>query len=304
MVMFPHLLWLAESGESLLQTWTRLRAPEAVLDNFNAWLKLMAVVVGTHVGLGVLVALLVGWPWAEREPAPVIVRRPVDPFVRQFLYFFAIMPVLSATFIAVLIGSSNPVGGVAPLVILSGLAVVVAAGDGIEFSHQRIVIAAWFGLLFVPPAMAIIALLALPWLGFPLNINQPARAMALFFDDNFQRRINAPLPIVAGDPRTASLIALGAPSRPSLYLDATPERSPWVTMDDIKTKGALLVWPTTDTAGAPPAALKERFPDIVPEVPRAFERPMQGRLPLLRIGWAVIRPQGQPVTPPPAAPAR
>jgi hypothetical protein len=28
-------------------------------------------------------------------------------------------------------------------------------------------------------------------------------------------------------------------------------------------------------------------------VPRAFERSVQGQLPLLRIGWAVIRPQGQ-----------
>jgi 4-amino-4-deoxy-L-arabinose transferase-like glycosyltransferase len=301
LVMFPHLLWLAESREGLLDTWTRLRAPEAVLDNFNAWLKLMVVVVGTHIGLGVLVALVIGWPWAEREPAPVIVRQPADPFVRQFIYFFAIMPVLTATFVAVLIGAPNPVGGIAPLVILSGLAVVIAAGDGIEFSHQRIVIAAWFGLIFVPPAMAVIALLALPWLGFALNINQPARQMALFFDDSFQRRINAPLPIVAGDPRTAALIALGAPSRPSLYFDATPDRSPWVTMDDIRAKGALVVWPTTDTAGAPPAALKERFPEIVPEVPRAFERPMQGRLPLLRIGWAIIRPRPAAPPQPPAA---
>ena len=100
-----------------------------------------------------------------------------------------------------------------------------------------------------------------------------------------------PLQIVAGDPRTAALIALGAPSRPSLYLDATPERSPWVTPEAIKAKGAIVVWPTTDTAGTPPAEIKERFPDLVPEVPRAFERAMQGRLPLIRIGWAVIRPQ-------------
>jgi hypothetical protein len=66
-----------------------------------------------------------------------------------------------------------------------------------------------------------------------------------------------------------------------------------VTRDAIRSKGAIVVWPTTDTAGAPPAAIKERFPDLVPEVPRAFERPVQGRLPLLRIGWAVIRPQTQ-----------
>ena len=38
-------------------------------------------------------------------------------------------------------------------------------------------------------------------------------------------------------------------------------------------------------------AIKERFPDLVPEVPRAFERSVQGRLPLMRIGWALIRPQ-------------
>ena len=66
-----------------------------------------------------------------------------------------------------------------------------------------------------------------------------------------------------------------------------------MTADAIKSKGAIVVWPTTDTAGTPPAEIKERFPDLVPEVPRAFERSVQGQLPLLRIGWAVIRPQAQ-----------
>ncbi len=35
----------------------------------------------------------------------------------------------------------------------------------------------------------------------------------------------------------------------------------------------------------------KRFPGIVPEVPRAFERAVHGRAPLLRIGWGMIRPQ-------------
>jgi len=209
---------------------------------------------------------------------------------------------LASSCLAVLVGMSMPIGGIAPLVILSALAIVVAAGDGIELTHQRLVIPAWFGLVLVPPAMTVLAIFALPWVGIALNINQPARAMAQFFDESYQRRLGAPLPIVAGDPRTAALIAIGAPSRPSLFFDATPERSSWVTMDDLKRKGAILVWPTTDTSGAPPAALKARFPDIVPEVsPRAFERPVPGRLPLLRIGWAVIRPQGQPAAGGPAA---
>jgi hypothetical protein len=30
---------------------------------------------------------------------------------------------------------------------------------------------------------------------------------------------------------------------------------------------------------------------MVPEVPRSFDRMVQGRLQLLRIGWAMIRPK-------------
>jgi hypothetical protein len=52
----------------------------------------------------------------------------------------------------------------------------------------------------------------------------------------------------------------------------------------------VLVWPATDSAGTPPATLKSAFPEMVPEVPRSFARTMQGFLPLIRVGWAVIRP--------------
>jgi hypothetical protein len=171
--------------------------------------------------------------------------------------------------------------------------VVVAAGDAITLTRQHIVIAAWFGLLLVPPVMAAVAVVVLPWLSIDLRVGQPVAAMAQFFTESFERRTGLPLQIVGGDPRTAALIALGTSRRPSLFLDAAPERSPWVKPDAIKAKGAVLVWPTTGTAGTPPAVLVQRFPDLVAEVPRAFERRMQGRLPLDRIGWAVIRPRSE-----------
>ena len=300
-VLAPHLIWLAATDEGLLPTLMRLRSPEAVIENFNAWLRLVAFVLAVHAGLAVLVSLVVGWPWAKPEPAPVIVRAPVEPFGRQFVYFFALVPALMATVVAVLAGWAEPVGGIAPLVILSGLAVIVAAGDGIELSHQHVVISAWFGLLLAPPALAIIAILMMPWLGIELNVSKPAKPIAQFFADSFQRRTGTPLQIVAGDPRTAALVSLRAP-RPSLLLDATPDRSPWVTFNDVRARGAIVVWPTTDTAGTPPPAIKERFPELVPEVPQDFKRPILGRLPVLRIGWAVIRPQRAATDTPPEKP--
>jgi hypothetical protein len=286
----------------VLQTLARLRSPESVAGNLVAWLRQLALILAAHAGLIVLVALAAGWPWPRDEPAPVIVRGPVDTFAKNYVYFFAVMPAFLGTAIAVLIGGAGPVGGVAPLVVLSGLAVVMAAGEGIQLTRQHVVIAAWFGLLIIPPAMAVAGLYVLPWFNFDLNVNHPAKSIARFFAESFERRTGARLQFVAGEPRTAALVALGAPSRPSLYLYATPERSSWTTLDALKTKGAIVVWPTTDTSGAPPPEIRQHFPDLVVEgVPRAFERSRQGQLPLLRIGWGVIRPQaGAP--PPPAAP--
>ncbi len=299
-VMLPHLVWLAEVGGGVLPVLARLRAPEAVAGNFVAWLRQLGLILAAHAGLIVLVALVAGWPWPRNEPAPVIVRPPVDSFARQYVYFFALLPAFLGTLIAVLIGWAGPVGGVAPLVVLSGLAVVVAAGDGIRFGRQHVVIATWFGLLIIPPVMAVMGLYVLPWLNIDLKVTYPADAIARFFAESFERRVGAPLQIVAGEPRMAALVALGAPSRPSLFLNDAPERSPWVTLDAIKAKGALVVWPTTDTSGTPPPDIRERFPELVPEVPRAFERSVQGRLPLLRVGWGIIRPQSADSKPPAA----
>ena len=50
------------------------------------------------------------------------------------------------------------------------------------------------------------------------------------------------------------------------------------------------MWPADEKRRAPPAALKAQFPDMVAEVPRSFARAVQGFLPLIRLGWAVVRP--------------
>jgi 4-amino-4-deoxy-L-arabinose transferase-like glycosyltransferase len=298
-LMVPHLYWAATTNDDLLPALERLRAPSAVAGNFTAWLRQLVVLLGAQAGLIVLVSIVVRLPWARQQPAPVIERAPVDLFARRFIFFFATMPALLATIVGVVLGASTPLGGIAPLLTLSGIAVVIAAPDAIVLSHQRGIIATWFGLMLAPPVLVVLALMTLPWFGIDLAINQPAAMIAPFFADSFQRRMGKDLPIVTGDARTAALVTLAA-SRPSLLFEGTPKRSPWVTMRDVMTKGGIVVWPTSDTAGQPPAAIMQDFPDIVPEVPRTFERGVQGNLPALRIGWAVIRPQAPPAQAPPA----
>jgi uncharacterized membrane protein YwzB len=290
-VLFPHLIWLEGSSDLLRPTLLRLTSAEALDDNLLAWLRMLARLAVAHAGLGVLVVLAAVRLGAKEEKVPAIVRQPIDPLARRFVYFFALMPALMTTLVAVIAGRKDPVGGTAPLLVLSGLAVIVAAGDVIHLHRQRIVGLTWAGILLLPPVIVVAAIAILPWTGsVDLKVNQPVRAMGKFFADSFQRRTGKPLAIVTGDPRLAAEVALAARSRPSVYYDAAPQRSPWVSAEDIKRKGAVVLWPTTATAGPPPPDIKQRFPDLVPEVPRAFARPVQGLLPLKRVGWGVIRP--------------
>jgi hypothetical protein len=150
-------------------------------------------------------------------------------------------------------------------------------------------------LLVVPAILVPAAIVLLPWLsGTDLAIAQPAAAMGRFFADSFERRTGHPLAVISGDARIAALVALAAPTRPDVYFTADPERSPWVTAQDIREKGAVVVWPAAPTTPELPPAIKARFPDLIAEVPQTFERRVRGRLPPLRIGWGMIRPASAP----------
>ena len=81
------------------------------------------------------------------------------------------------------------------------------------------------------------------------------------------------------------------PARPHLFLDATPERTPWLTLAKFNETGGVVVWRASDTVGHAAARYRAAFPGLVPEVPRAFEWLVNGRQPLLRIGWAIVRPK-------------
>ena len=292
LVNLPHLYWLRATGFDPLPALQALPSLMVGEKRLMAWTNLLLLLLFSHAGLVVLACVAGGLFAGRRALAPAVERLPVDAFGKGFVYFFALAPAFVATLLAVLLGRTSPVGGAEPIVLLSGLAVIVAAGDVIRVYRQRAGALVWLGLLVVPPAVIVAATVTLPWTAaVDLEVSKPANAMGQFFTDTFRRRTGRPLAIVVGDARTAGLVALASPDRPSLYLDAAPARAPWLDDEAVRQKGAIVLWTAIDTAGTPPPALKERFPDLVPEVPRSFDRSVQGRLPLLRIGWAMIRPQ-------------
>jgi hypothetical protein len=288
-VVFPHAVWLI-TGHSLVIE--GIEEGVAAVGRLSPGLWLLFALVLTHLGLALLVTLTSGWPRHPRERAPEIDRNPVAPFARMFVYVFAVVPGLMAIAVALASGRLGPFDRTAPLVVLSGLAVIVAAGDKVLLYRERLVSTAWLGLLVAPPAMVALAPAIFPWtLGIDLRVAQPANAEGHFYSDIYQRRTGKPLTYISGDPRIAPLIALAAPSRPHLYFAWAPQRSPWTNAADVRAHGGILVWPAADNSGTPPETLKVQFPDMVAEVPRSFPRAVQGMLPLIRLGWSMQRPQ-------------
>lgn len=284
----PYLIWLIRAD-------TIAMPPLPAVADLSAraahWGALLGWLLAAMLGIVLLVILNSARFPSNPEETPIMFRPPVDPLARHFVYFFALAPALAGSLIAAVFDLDGVVGGAGIALSLSGLAVIVASGDLIHLRRQRLLRSVWAAAI-VAPALAVLATaLFLPWAG-PVEVatSLPATAIGRFFADSFERRTNRPLRAVAGDPQIATLIGM-ASARPHLFLDATPARTPWLTPEKFNELGGVVVWRASDTAGTPPEELAKRFPGIVPEIPRTFERMVTGRQGLLRIGWAIVRPK-------------
>ena len=286
-LVLPYVIWLLRADALVMPPWP------AISDLGTRALQWGWLLIGLVLAMSAIVLLAIlnsGWFARHAGEAPIIYRPPVDPLARDFVYFFAIAPALLGSFLAGLFNFDHVVGGAGVALLMSGLAVIVATGDLLHLRRQRVLRTVWAAALAAPAVVAIATAIFLPWTGAEVPTSLPAKAIAHFFGDNFERRTNQRLRAVAGDPQLASFIAMSA-GRPHLLLDATPERTPWLSAAKFNETGGVVVWRASDTSGTPPPEIAQRFPGLVPEVPRAFEWMVNGRQPLLRIGWAIVRPK-------------
>jgi hypothetical protein len=287
-LVLPYLIWLIRADALAMPSWPAISELGA---RAMQWGTLLAGLGLAMLGILVLVALNSAWFVRNAEDAPIIYRPPIDPLAREFVYFFAIAPALFGSLLGGLFNLDRVVGGAGVALLMSGLAIIVATGDLVYLRRQRLLRSAWAAAL-VAPVLGVIAITFFqPWTGATeVPTSMPASAIARYFGDSFERRTNQRLRAVTGDPQLATLIAMDK-GRPHLLLDATPQRTPWLSVAKFNETGGVVVWRASDTSGAPPADIAQRFPGLVPEVPRAFDWLVNGRQPSLRVGWAIVRPK-------------
>jgi len=288
-LVLPYAVFAARTG---LGSGLSLPGGLSPQDGLWRWLDILGALALALAGIVLLVIVNSGRLSEEPERAPMIYRPTADPLARNFVYCFAILPPLAFSILGAVLNAPSLIAGAGTVLLMSGLGVVVAAGDLIYLRRQRSLRLVWAWIIAAPALYVIAITLAQPWvLGTEVRTMLPARDIGAFFADSFQRRTGQPLAVVAGDPQLAAVISYSAPRRPHLLLDATPDRTPWTSFEKFNETGGVIVWRAANTAGTPPDEIARRFPGLVPEVPRSFQRYLTGRQPLLRIGWAIVRPR-------------
>jgi hypothetical protein len=288
-MLAPYLVFLAGANLFSPAQLAGLRDWQAMLARGPRLFGGLAVAL-----LGVFVLTLANSSRLTSDPdqAPVIYRPPVDPLGRQFVLYFTFAPAITASLISAIFGLDDVFGGAGTVLLTAGLATIVLAGNLIYLRRQRMLRVIWTWIIAAPVLFLLGLTFVEPWVGgAEVKTMLPASEIGAFFGDSYFRRTGQQLTAVAGDPELAALVSYSVRRRPHLLLDETPERTPWLTIAHFNNAGGLVVWRAADTAGTPPEAIARRFPGLVPEVPRSFSRYLDGRQPLIRVGWAIIRPK-------------
>lgn len=147
--------------------------------------------------------------------------------------------------------------------------------------------------------------------------NFDGRALAANIEGEWaSRNPGVPLPIVLADEWYGGNVSWYGPSRASVFIHADPERTFWLSDDDVRSRGGMVVWKLADAPreGEPAREpdlsfldeLRQRFPDLVELEPfdatpvvRPFRADMRAAGEIL--GRAYIPPR-RPVAPVAPAP--
>ena len=228
----PYLIWLIRADALAMPPWPAIADLGA---RALHWGGLLGGLLLAMSGIVLLVVLNSGW-FARNAGGGAdhlsAAGRSAGARFRLFLRHRARRS--AGSLIAGLFNLDRVVGGAGVALLMSGLAVIVATGDLVYLRRQQLLRTVWAAAVVAPALAAIATTLFLPWTGSTeVPTSLPARAIAHFFGDSFERRTNQRLRAVAGDPQLASLIALDT-GRPHLLLDATPERTPWLIDGEIQ----------------------------------------------------------------------
>ena len=280
----PNLVWLFQHDFS---TFAYGEARASVIRGWFDHIVHPAIFAGSQIFFAIpsffiAAALLIPRPTA-REPAAA------DAFDRRIVSLIAFGPGISAIVLSAVTGRGAVAMWGYPLWLFLGLWIVMVAAPELNAERVNRVVAAW-AFVFVALAMAFIVNYSLlPLIDHRYRaVFYPGDTIAAALTQRFHAATGEKLRYVVGSMWVGGNLAHYSADQPHVLIDGRPRRAPWIDMNDLHAKGAMLVWTESDAKALPP-----QLAAVAPgaQVGEPFELPMRRGVGTVHVGWAILAPQ-------------
>lgn len=216
-------------------------------------------------------------------------------FARRYLAMLALGPFAVTTLVALMTGRlpvamwGYPLWSFAPLAALVWLGRVSGQPQLRRFAASFLAI-----FLAMPLGYAVIEGLEPALRDRPKATQFPGRLLAETITRNWRRKFGSALPYVGGGEFATNNIAVYSPDRPRVIVHADPALSPWVDREDLRRRGAVLVWENGQIDAAALAQLRSEYPGLDVQPPLALPRQTyvaRDNLRPVRVHFAIVPPR-------------
>ncbi len=287
LLLLPHLLGLWRIGFTPL--WFPFQRAPGPTHWYNHIVNplLFAVAQFGDIAAALLAVALLAW----RRPAeaPAIGRTaPLPPEQRAYLATITWAPVGLAVAASAVLGLHLKDMWGYPMWCFIGLFLMAEAVGPVSTGGLQRFIVAWLIIVItVPVVFTVQQTIGGRYVRKPLRSAFPGRELARTVEQRWHALASgARLPIVAGDVWIAGNIAFYGGDCPSVFIDADPTKSPWITPAALARQGAVLIWETSQ--GTP--AWLARFPTARRQAPLALPYVPSLGHPPVSLEWAIVKP--------------
>jgi hypothetical protein len=267
-VIAPNLDWLIETGFMPLR-YVDARAKIAthwyhVFTYPLQWTASQLFFIAPAIGL--IALALVG---ARAQPAT----DESDAFARRFLAMLALGPFLVTTAVALFAGRLPVAMWGYPLWSFAPLAAIAWFGPVAREAPMRR-FAAGFLVVFVAMPFAYVAVETLePALrDRPKATQFPGQRLADEITARWHAKFGSALPFVGGGEFATNNIAVYSPDKPHVIVHADPAISPWVDREELRRRGAVIVWEDGQLDANAMAQLRRDYPGLDVQEPLSLPR--------------------------------
>jgi 4-amino-4-deoxy-L-arabinose transferase-like glycosyltransferase len=295
LIAAPHVVWLLQT-DFLPFAYASHRA--APLHGWFDHIRHPAVFAASQIFFAVpslFIAAGLFWPRSPARPARFGNQWDAgetgfcDAFDRRIVTLLAFGPGLTMIALAAVSGRGAVAMWGYPLWLYLGLWLVMIARATFERGRLTRIVAAWSAVFGVLALVFIVNYSVLPFFDHRYRaVFFPGAGLAATLTEKFHAATGAPLRYVIGSMWDGGNLAHYSPDQPQVLIDGDPARAPWIDLDDLREKGAVVVWTEGDKA-----ALPARFAAVASDaaVGAPFDLPMRRGAGTVDVGWAIVKPR-------------